>query len=135
LRSCDARFDTTFERTLQQLQEADRFLEKLTNEMLCTITQQIEGQTVLDLVSLSNLDPVLQQRLILAWLCQEQVPFTPSQGFLQEILQFLCAPQGGIHQLHPQWKIHKKKNWGLIVKEVIPLPPVQPRDTQRLPGI
>jgi tRNA(Ile)-lysidine synthase len=117
LRATDDRFDITFQRTLERLQEVELFLEKLTKELYATIMVPHEGSQLLDLHVFATLDLLMQQRIIIHWLCQERAPFTPSQGFLQETMQFLLAPQGGTHQLGTHWTLAKKRGWAWITQK------------------
>lgn len=116
LNTCDQRFPLTFEKTLQQLQETEYFLEELTNQLFTTITHRVENNTVIELSSFKALNIALQHRIIIHWLCTEKVPFTPSQGLLNEILKFLVSPRGGQHAIGTEWTIHKKKKWACIIK-------------------
>ena len=113
--SCDRRFTTTFERTLQQLQETECFLETLAENIFNTITRKQDNTLLLDLLAFRTLDHVLQKRIVMHWLCHANVPFTPSQGFLKEVINFLLSLQGGTHKLGTSWLIRKKKSTAFIV--------------------
>lgn len=126
LRASDVRFDKNFDRTLHQIQKTETFLANLTKELFATITTYEKEHIFIDLVSWRTLDPFMQQRLLMYWLCQEKVSFNPSQNFLDEISRFLQTPQGGHHMLHENWGIYKKKSWAWISNQ---------RDTNELPGI
>jgi len=58
----------------------------------------------------------MQYRLLLEWLCREQVPFEPGQAFFDEMLRFLSSPRGGIHRLHDDWSLAKKMGRVHIVR-------------------
>lgn len=115
LKAIDNRFDASFAHTLSCLQETERYLELLTHTTYSEITTTPDNTTYLDTTLLHNQHPALQQRLIVHWLCQEQVPFPVTHTFLREILRFLQSPQGGTHTIHPAWRIEKKKKLARII--------------------
>ena len=106
MQKCDERFNQKFESTLKHLQEEDDFLQKLTQQAFETVFTEKKG----NLKDFLELDLVLQKRLIIFWLTQENVQFTPSENYLNEILRFLKNPRGGSHKLSTSWKLFKKKN-------------------------
>ena len=116
LRTIDNRFDQNFARTLQQLKETDDFLDKLTAKTLTSISSIIEGRIAIRAKEFNALSTVLQKRIIITWLIHEQVPFTPSEQFLHEIINFMAQPAGKAHQLHQSWSINKKQSAATIVK-------------------
>ncbi|MEX0671873.1 MAG: tRNA lysidine(34) synthetase TilS [Candidatus Babeliales bacterium] len=113
LRECDARFDHNFLNTLLKLQDADRLLNELTKTQLNTIQ---EDNDAINLKQFFTFDPYLQKRIIMAWLIQEQAPFTPQESFLNEILRFLEQPGSKTHQMHETWSIKKEKEVAWIIK-------------------
>lgn len=108
LHSCDTRFDKNFLTTLGRLQETEQFLETLTQQTLTQISSLEAGTTYLDLGALRTIHPVVQYRVVLTWLCQEKLPFQPTQAFLDELLRFLLSPRGGSHTVHTSWRLVKK---------------------------
>jgi tRNA(Ile)-lysidine synthase len=114
LRLSDTRFDTTFATTLERLQETEQFLQKLTQQTFDTLfnNQKLDYKQVLEL------EPVLQYRILLHWLCHEQVPFTPTQSFFDEMIRFLQQTKNNCHAIHHQWSIQKIKNNVFIDKKL-----------------
>lgn len=112
LRASDARFDLNFASTLERLQKTEQFLQKLTEQ---TFTSWFT-ENKLDYKQLLQLEPVLQYRILLHWLYHEQVPFTPTQAFLDEIIRFLQQTKNNSHAIHHQWSIKKIKNNAFIDK-------------------
>ena len=116
LRDIDKRFDNNFARTLVQLKEADNFLDDLTSHTLTTISSLHENAIAIHTKKFNSLHPVLKKRILIAWLIHEQVPFTPTEQFLQEIIHFFGQPAGKIHHLHATWSINKKQGIATIIK-------------------
>lgn len=114
LRSVDARFDTNFSTTLARLKEANEYLQQETEKIFATLCTVTNGTYQLNIPSLLGLDPYMQQRVVLHWLISQNVPFTPTYRFLQEILRFLRQPGSKEHQIHHAWKIVKKKENAFI---------------------
>ncbi len=106
LRACDTRFDSSFVKTLKTIQETDAYLDRITKVTLEAMSTTLKGATLLDTKKLLATDEFLQHRLLVHWLCKERVPFTPTQGFFNELMRFLHN-QGKEHQLHPSWKLVK----------------------------
>jgi len=119
---CDERFNQKFETTLHALQEENEFLERLTQKTFCEIfvlnpeTQKLMGNLRL----FRSLDPVMQKRVLLQFLIQvltqEKVSFSPSSGYIQEILRFLMSERGGSHHLGTTWKLSKQQQTFWIEK-------------------
>ena len=114
LKLCDKRFDSKFKQALHNLQETEQFLQNLTQKTFAHITQQTELGLQVNVEKFLNLEPVPQQRVLLHWLCLEQVQFPVSNGFFQEIIRFLAQPNGATHTLHSGWSIVKRKRKAFI---------------------
>jgi hypothetical protein len=69
---------------------------------------------VLDIKKFFLVDHVLHHRLILYWLIKENVKFSVSRAFLDEILRFLSSFRGGRHTVNNAWSIIKKQNKAYI---------------------
>lgn len=115
LKKCDVRFDANFMHTIQRLQETESFLDDLTQKTFQSIACQSENWQV-DCTQLLVLQPTLRYRVLIYWLCQEKVPFTPSEHFFNEIFRFLASPKSRKHVLHAQWALVKKKNLAWVEK-------------------
>ncbi len=113
LRECDKRFDKNFLSTLLKLQDADQFLDHLTKDLF----KAIKKENAINIQYLFNAGPpYLQKRILMHWLIQEQVPFTPQDSFFDEILRFLAQPDSKTHQIHEKWGITKEKEMAFIEK-------------------
>src|SRR3990172_10012376 len=98
LKQCDKRFDKNFLATLHRLQETESFLEEITQQALDHITTEENGVLYLAIQEFFNLHTILQKRIILTWLCQEKVPFTPTETFFDEIIRFFRQPGSKTHR-------------------------------------
>ena len=117
LRKVDSRFDANFAKTLKRLKQTDAFLHKLTTDTFEQLKiANIKGILLLNLNQLVKLEPVLQDRILIHWLVQEQVSFVPTKKFLDEITRFLSQSGSKEHQIHHDWKLVKKKNHVYIEK-------------------
>jgi tRNA(Ile)-lysidine synthase len=109
LRSCDARFEASFLRTLAHLTEAEDFCASQARQTLTELTVHHAGQAWLAYPALLEQHPFLIKQVILAWLCAARVPFTPSEGLFNEIIRFLQQAPGGTHIVSDLWYIVKKQ--------------------------
>jgi tRNA(Ile)-lysidine synthase len=103
---CDTRFDAKFTSTLKHLQEEDDFLQAMVKDAYAQIFASRKGNLSL----FKSIPAVIQKRLIPFWLTIEQVAFSPSDRYIEEVIRFLTASQGGSHKLHESWSLHKKQN-------------------------
>ncbi|HBS48093.1 TPA: tRNA lysidine(34) synthetase TilS [Candidatus Dependentiae bacterium] len=108
LRECDSRFDIKFQDTLTALIKENEFLDQLTNDIFINMFQQNDKLLIGNLKTFLATHEVLQNRLIIKWLCSEKVKFQISSNFISEIIKFLKSKEGGSHTLHQNWKINKK---------------------------
>ncbi len=122
LQECDQRFDQNFLTTIERLQETEHFLETETiahyleiSASVATSNNSSPTNRLLQIDRLFKLHPMMQQRIIVHWLIEHNVTFTPTQSLINEIIRFLKQPQGGTHVLHTSWKIAKKKNAAYIL--------------------
>ncbi len=116
LKTCDDRFQITSKRTLESLQETELFLQKVTAITLQELTEAQENKLQLNSAKFLELDPYLQKRVLVEWLCQEKVPFTPSQKFFSEITRFLKNNKSNSHELHEKWTLIKRDRFITIQK-------------------
>ncbi len=110
LEQCDQRFAHNFSRMLNNLQETEYYLNTLTQEQFKIIATASNGFLEINNTLLLKQSLFLQKRLIMHWLIQEKAPFTPTESFLDEILEFLQQPGSKEHRLHQAWSIIKQKN-------------------------
>ena len=111
LKDCDSRVDKTFANTLDQIRETESFLERHTKERFEEI---LTGPLEISLEEFFAQDSFLQHRLLLHWLCQAKVPFTPSTAFFNEMLRFLKEGKGS--HTFQGWRIVKKKNKAVLLQ-------------------
>lgn len=105
----DQRAETTIKRTLHNMQEAEQFLHMQTVEMLKKVTDD-GTYNLLNIPLFLALDPFMQKRVLVLWLCKALVPFVPSSSFFDEIIRFLQTAKNNKHHIHEQWMIIKKDN-------------------------
>lgn len=110
LRATDSRFDKNFMTTLQQLQAAENTVKQLTENLFFELAHKKDEVWFIDAPKLLSLDPYLRNRIILHWLIEERVTFTPSENFFAEIMRFVEQPGSKDHRMHAFWGIRKKKN-------------------------
>ena len=113
LNTCDQRFSTNLLRSMQHLAQADDYINQETVKSFNLISSNTDHFTI-NYPQLMALHPFLRMRVILHWLCQAQVPFTPSQAFFAEIERFLNQPADGSHTFYQAWSITKKNNFAHI---------------------
>jgi len=118
LNSCDERFDKKFETTIQSLREENDFLGNLVHDIFINIFtfDQTHQRFLGNLAAFRAFDLVLKKRVIVWWLIQEKVSFSPSTGHIEEILRFLMSPHGGSHQLGTAWQLCKQQKLFWIEK-------------------
>ena len=109
LQSSDQRFNANFLRTLDSLQETEEFLVDLTNQTFEAVAHHQEGIYYINTQKFLSLHPVMQQRMLMHWLIQQKVPFTPTAAFLNEIVRFLGQTKHAQHALHEKWFLRKEK--------------------------
>ena len=112
LQSVDSRFDQNFSTTHANLVQTEEFLQELAHQTLRSISDE-SGSLVID--QLLALHPVIRHRVLINWLVAHQVPFTPSQGLLDEIVRFLEQPGNGQHILYGKWSIKKNGTTASII--------------------
>ena len=114
LQACDNRFDANFLTTLNRLKETENFLEQLTAEKFDAISSAEKEHHSINIKQFLNLHPIMHYRTLLHWLIIENVPFSPTQAFLDEIIRFLNQPEGKTHYIHEQWSVVKRKGLAFI---------------------
>lgn len=117
LQNCDARFDANFSSTITRLQETESFLQELTAHLFEQIAELNNEIWHIDVDKLLSLHAVMRYRIIIYWLCAQNVPFSTSQSFFDEMLRFLDSPDSKTHQMNEAWHIVKKKNIAWINKQ------------------
>jgi tRNA(Ile)-lysidine synthase len=103
---CDPRFSASIISTMEQLANEDAFLQTLAKDAFKKIFNEQKQALQQELLALPD---VLLRRVILYWLIDQQVSFTPSTGLLAEIIKFLTTPHGGQHQISSSHTLIKQK--------------------------
>lgn len=116
LRACDTRFDTNFFVTLNRLKETEAFLETTTSETFDTISSVINNIRQMNIKHFLNLHSVMRYRVLMHWLITQNVPFPPTQAFLDEIMRFLHKTESKTHEIHERWSLVKEKGMVFIEK-------------------
>ncbi len=115
LANCDKRFPAILQNTMGNLAEANDFVNEIVQETFAKLVEHREDHITLDLSKLFTLHPYLQKRVLLHWICEEGVPFTPSLGFFQEIERFLHQHRDGDHLINQTWHIKKRNGQASII--------------------
>lgn len=130
LHATDQRFDHNFQRTVHNLHTTEQFLANITESIFSqiTATTQAHNKIMLNSILFQQQHPLIQHRIVMHLLIIEQVPFTPTQHFVQEIIRFIATPHTSIHakqysattarfgskskstkihRMHPTWQLVK----------------------------
>lgn len=110
LRQCDARFDDSLARTMENLRATDDFVTEQTKLLFEGISKKIDGALWLDYTILFEQHPFMQKQLLLHWLITEKVQFTPSKALFDEMTRFLQNNKSNEHIFYQSWKMVKKGN-------------------------
>ena len=111
----DPRASRNVVRTLKQLHHADACIEKLAQEQYHKLMQ--DG--CIDTQLLLALDSVLQHRILMRWIVDAGVPFTPTERFFAEIIRFLGQPESKTHWINRSWGIKKVKHKARITHPLL----------------
>ncbi len=104
LQQTDDRFSSNLLRAMDHLQQAEDLLDTITQRELT----QCLSDAGLDINKLISHPTYLVKRILLAWLITHKVPFTPSDGFLNEMIRFMKQQTTKKqHPLHEQWMLQK----------------------------
>ena len=110
LKACDARFERSFSATMERLHALETHLEQEAIQLLEQLSFCKFDKKGLNLRQLILLPAIMQERLLVAWFCRQQVSFPVREQFLKEIMKFLQSPRGGTHAVHHDWSIGKKQD-------------------------
>ncbi|MBY0109636.1 MAG: tRNA lysidine(34) synthetase TilS [Candidatus Babeliaceae bacterium] len=109
----DKRATENLVRALDQLQQADKFIEKIAQEQF----RSLMHNNHLDCKAFFEHDPVVQHRILLLWIISSGVSFTPTENFFAEILRFFKQPESKTHWIASTWGIKKTKHTATIIKK------------------
>ncbi len=112
LEAVDKRYYTNIQKTIINLQETDKFLQKLAQQKLAEIT---DDKQTLNIKKFLALDIFLQKLVLTQWLYSAQVSFTLTNKFIDEILRFFSNTKSTTHTFN-QWSIIKKRGQATIIK-------------------
>jgi tRNA(Ile)-lysidine synthase len=109
LSKCDHRFGDNILTAMKRLKQDNAFLDRLTASTFKQIFSSSTPHTA-PLAQLLACDHELLRRIVLHWLIVARVPFTPSEGFLEEVIRFLKTAQGGSHRISQLYRVIKKNS-------------------------
>lgn len=111
LRECDDRADISLDRTMDNLREADDYLQQHITHIMPDFTHDAEDMTWLHITTLQNAHPYLRRQIFVRWLAHHNAQFTPTAGFFKEVERFLHNAKSKSHQIHPSWGIYKRRGY------------------------
>ncbi|MCL5436266.1 MAG: tRNA lysidine(34) synthetase TilS [Candidatus Dependentiae bacterium] len=114
LQAADHRFEASLARTMALLGDADEYIAREVRAHLLALLTTDGNRRLLDIKKLFTLHPFLRDQVVLSWLIEGQVPFTPSRDFVAEVIRFLATGRGGTHTLYGSWRIVKKQCYACI---------------------
>lgn len=116
LRQIDPRFSLNFTKTINHLQETERFLQNIIHDTFASLSHfdTTLKAWIIDTKALLSLNKIVQYRVLVHWLSLEQVNFPASEAFFHEIIRFLGQPISKSHNIHSRWHIVKRKNHAYI---------------------
>lgn len=112
LQHSDSRFDQSLDVTMHHLAQVDDFLQQQAHQFLAAELSPV-GLKIKNFLSLHQ---VMQQRILLMMMIEQQVAFTPSQKLFKEIVRFLEQSTSNTHTIHASWMVRKAKGSFAIEK-------------------
>ncbi len=109
LDATDARMRQNLARTMEHLAETEQYLQAHTRNLFLRVTTDLDGSLALTTQPFFELVPYAQKRILIHFLIQNQVPFTPSEALLDEILRFMKNKRSLTHALHASWNLKKQQ--------------------------
>lgn len=117
LQACDVRAYTHTLTAIGHIQQAQQQLEK----HLADALEHIVVNNMLDISLLRTYDIFVQKQVLVHWIIEQQVPFTPSTAILDEIVRYLDTSNAPQHSVHPQWALARQGNFlSLITRQPEP---------------
>jgi len=107
LSQCDERAVTSLDRAMQNLQEADAYLQHHVQQRYADFTRHDNGITWLHIASVQKAHAYLRRQILLKWLIDHGAQFTPSAGFFKELERFFNNRTSTTHTIHPEWGMYK----------------------------
>ncbi len=114
LQDCDDRFKANCANLIERLSLADSCIDVMTEVEYNDLKNGAHGG--IHVPKFLVLDEHLKGRILIRWFCQENIPFSPTQHFFEEITRFLNNKKSKQHQVTPSWSIAKKGQYAVIQK-------------------
>lgn len=111
----DPRLQKNFISTMHHLTQVDAFLREQTQQSMDAIANPNQKNS-LNIKQFLQLNPLIQQRILLYLLINQDAQFTPSQALFAEIIRFLTTGKQAEHSMHPSYKVIKTKEFFSIKK-------------------
>lgn len=115
LKACDDRFEKNFAHAHQKLVETEEFLQQ---QVAAQLQEMMDENKSLNIQKLLVVHSVVRNRILINWLILHKVPFTPSQGLLDEIMRFLENSKSNTHTLYQKWCLYKSQDKTLFLKSL-----------------
>lgn len=112
LDATDARLRQNLARTMEHLADAEQYLQAHTLDIFSRVTTDLDGSLALTTQTFFDLAPYAQKRILIHFLIQNKVPFTPSEALLDEIMRFMKNKRSSSHALHESWALQKSHKNG-----------------------
>lgn len=110
LNTLDERFSSNALKTIATLKEENELLIRYANDTLESLRHEKENYKY-HLSHFLELPTTLQKRILIKLLVNHKISFTPTTGFLDELLRFLHTHNVGIHQIAHEGSIMKKSGY------------------------
>lgn len=94
----DTRALANTQRAIVDLQQTENFLVQVTQQAYDRVCSVAPG--VIELKKFFELDPFIQRRVLVHWLCVHHVPCTLSSALIEEIVRFLHNTKSSCHQIN-----------------------------------
>lgn len=103
----DNRWSKTIPNSIQQLQQTNDFLDAHSHTVLESISTPTSPKTI-NIDKFLQLHQVIQHRILLNLMIEQQIPFTASSSLFAEIIRFLQASKHHQHTIYAKYQINKK---------------------------
>ncbi len=110
--TADSRFENNLISTMNQLTKVDDFITQQAQKTLETI----QSKCGIEKITFLSLHQVLQQKILLLTLIENDIIFTPSQKFFTEIVRYLKTGQSKTHRINPSCTIQTTKTHFKLTK-------------------
>ncbi|OGB85860.1 tRNA lysidine(34) synthetase TilS [candidate division TM6 bacterium RIFCSPHIGHO2_12_FULL_38_8] len=104
LANIDHRFPENLKHCMTHLKKTDDFI----HQTMLQILQKISKNSMLNTHDFLQLHEILQHKILMHLLIQQNIAITPSNALFQEIVRFLGSHKNQQHQIHPTCSIIKQ---------------------------